>query len=246
MRKVGWMAASAAIFIGGGAIASWVVESPEVPDRDLSGLTGDIDRGAYVARLAGCIGCHTDVEGGGAVLAGGAEIGTDFGSFYAPNITPHPEDGIGGWSLDDFARALTAGESPTGEHYFPSFPYTFYTGLTNQDIVDLWAAVGSVPAVAGGPPPHGLKFPFGFHDGVGGWKRMFFEPGELETVAETAEIAFVADDPGGLAATLSYARTRCRRHDDVAEGCMTWTRRIVLPAASSTLSKPADCQRIYR
>lgn len=175
----GWVGAGSLLVLAIAGLAVWVMAGPTVPGRDLSGLTGDVARGAYVARLAGCITCHTDGKSGGAVLAGGAAINTDFGSFYAPNITPHPDDGIGDWTLAEFSRALTAGESPEGQHYFPSFPYTFYTRLTDQDVVDLWAAVGSVPPVAGGPPPHGLRFPFGWHQGVGAWKRLFFEPGQL-------------------------------------------------------------------
>lgn len=183
MRIVVWTVAGVALLVGGGVLAAWVFAGPEVAVRDLSGPTGDVDRGAYVARLSGCIACHTDIKNNGPVLAGGAELKTDFGSFYAPNITPHPEDGIGGWTLADFGRALTAGENPEGDHYFPSFPYPFYTRLSNRDIVDLWAAVGSVPAVAGGPPPHSLRFPFGFRFGVAAWKHLFFEPGELQPVA---------------------------------------------------------------
>lgn len=104
-----------------GAVA-WLTEGPPVPRRDLSEVDGDVSRGAYAARLSGCIACHTDIAAGGAVLAGGPEIETGFGSFYAPSITPHPEDGIGGWTLATFSRALTAGTGPDGEHYVPPFP----------------------------------------------------------------------------------------------------------------------------
>ena len=179
---------------------AWAVQGPEVELRTLDGLEGNIDRGAYVARLSGCIACHTDGKSGRGVLAGGAEIKTDFGSFFAPNITPHPADGIGAWTRDDFARALTAGLNPTGEHYFPSFPYTFYTRLSDQDIVDLWAAVRSVPPVEGGPPPHGLRFPFGFHQGVGFWKRLFFDDGEFTPTADKSAAwnrgRYLAEGPG--------------------------------------------------
>lgn len=178
-----WLGVGVAAAIGGGAFL-WLTAGPHVPDRDLSGLSGDVNRGAYVARLSGCIACHTDPKTGGAVLAGGAEIDTEFGSFYAPNITPHPEDGIGAWTLADFSRALTAGVGPDGRHFFPAFPYGFYTHLNDQDVVDLWAAVQSVPAVAGGPPEHGLRFPFGWHRGVGVWKQIYFEPGPLLPVED--------------------------------------------------------------
>ncbi len=181
MRRYIWLFAGVAGFLGAAVFTTSIANVPATQSRDLARLSGDVDRGAYVARLAGCIACHTDAKAGGAVLAGGAEIATDFGSFYAPNITPHPDDGIGRWTLDDFAQALTDGRNPEGRHYYPSFPYTFYTRLTDQDIVDLWAAVRSVPAVAGAPPEHELSFPFSLHEAVGAWKRLFFKPGQLDT-----------------------------------------------------------------
>ena len=187
MRKLIWIIAAAVSIIGGSAFAAWVVQGPKVPPRDLANLEGNIDRGAYVARLAGCIACHTDTKSGRSVLAGGAAIKTDFGSFYPPNITPHTNDGIGNWTVDDFARALPAGTSPGGEHYFPSFPYPFYTRLSNQDIADLWAAVRSVPQVAGKARPHDLNFPYGNPKSVGAWKRLFMETGELTSVADKSD-----------------------------------------------------------
>lgn len=185
-RRLGLLGGGA-IVLAGATFLVWMLMGPHVPERSLAGLTGDVNRGAYVARLSGCIACHTDSKNGREVLGGGAEIKTDFGSFFAPNISPHPEDGIGSWTLADFSRALTAGKSPEGQHYFPSFPYTFYARFSDQDIVDLWAAVRSVPPVAGGPPEHGLRFPFGFHQGIGAWKRMFFNQEKLSPVPDKSE-----------------------------------------------------------
>jgi hypothetical protein len=41
---------------------------------------------------------ESDQKNDGALLAGGREIPSPFGTFYASNITPDPETGIGGWS----------------------------------------------------------------------------------------------------------------------------------------------------
>ena len=49
-----------------------------------------------------------------------------FGTFYVPNITPDPKFGIGGWSDEDFIKAMTEGVSPAGKHYYPAFPYASY------------------------------------------------------------------------------------------------------------------------
>ena len=48
------------------------------------------------------------------MLAGGPALATAFGTFHAPNITPHAEAGIGGWSLAQFSDALSDGEGPEG------------------------------------------------------------------------------------------------------------------------------------
>lgn len=173
-------AAGAAVLAGGGLLAFWTLTGPGVPDRNLDGLTGSVERGAYVARLSGCIACHTNAKAGGQVLAGGAGIETPFGTFHAPNITPHPKDGIGQWTLKQFSRAMTAGVGPDGRHYFPSFPYPFYTKLSDQEIADLWAAVRSVPPMPGAAPDHDLAFPFGFRAGADLWKRLFLDPAPLE------------------------------------------------------------------
>ena len=41
-------------------------------------------------------------------------LDTPFGKFYGPNITPHPESGLGKWSEVDFRRAMRLGERPDG------------------------------------------------------------------------------------------------------------------------------------
>ena len=88
----------------------------------------DIARGRYLAAAGGCLACHTDSKANGPPYAGGAALKTPFGAFFAPNITPHPAHGIGGWSEADFARAMRLGVAPDGSHYFPVFPYTSFTG----------------------------------------------------------------------------------------------------------------------
>ena len=177
-----WSGFAFVAVIGGILSIAWALNPLVVPKRDLVGLMADIDRGAYVARLAGCVACHTNIKKDGAVLAGGGEIATVFGSFYAPNITPHSEDGIGAWTLDDFSGALTAGVRPDGSHYFPVFPYDFYTRLTDQDLVDLWAAIRAVPPVSGKAPRHDLNFPFVIRTGVQVWKWLYFNPDPLRPV----------------------------------------------------------------
>ena len=58
-------------------------------------------------------------------MGGGRGIKTPFGIFFGSNITPHPEEGVGRWSDEDFIRAMTLGMAPDGRHYFPRFPLYF-------------------------------------------------------------------------------------------------------------------------
>ena len=95
-------------------------------------------RGSWVFFAAGCLACHTDGKNGGSPLAGGHVFETPFGTFYSPNITSHPTQGIGGWSKEDFLRALRDGEGPNGKHYFPVFPYPSYTQMTDEDAFALF------------------------------------------------------------------------------------------------------------
>ncbi len=164
----------------GAAVAVYFLRPVERQIRDLAGFEGDVNRGAYLARASGCFGCHTDSRKKGPVLAGGGAMKTPFGTFYPPNITTHPEDGLGAWTRDQFAAALTEGIGPDGQNYYPAFIYPHYTAFSDQDIADLWAAFRTVPPVQNSVPGHDLPFPFGFRFLLNGWKRLFFDQGAFK------------------------------------------------------------------
>lgn len=136
-----------------------------------------LERGAVLFAAAGCANCHTDRKNEGPLLAGGRALVTPFGQFYAPNITPHPEDGIGGWSDEDFIRALREGVSPGGYDYYPAFPYTTYTNMTDEDILAIKAYIFSLDPVAQPSREHELGFPYDQRWTLTFWKWLFFEEG---------------------------------------------------------------------
>ena len=136
-------------------------------------------RGAYILRAAGCATCHTDNANGGAFLAGGRMLASPYGAIVAPNITPDPETGIGGWSDDDFIRALRDGKSPTGRTYYPAFPYPAYTRIHRADMLDLKAYLDSVEPVVQDNKPHDLRFPFSLRLLLHPWRWIFFDRGPV-------------------------------------------------------------------
>ena len=138
-----------------------------------------ITRGAYLAMAADCGACHTDKKAGGAPLAGGPALKTDFGTFYGPNITPDKQTGIGNWTEDQFKRALRSGFNEHGSNMFPVFPFTSFTNLSDADAGDLYAYLQSVPAVTHRAPHNDVKFPFGWRPLLAGWRMLFFKQGPL-------------------------------------------------------------------
>lgn len=148
-----------------------------------------IKRGEYVFRAGVCYSCHTDEKGGGQPLAGGLPLKTPFGTFYSPNITPDRDTGIGRWSDADFARALKEGIRPDGAHYFPAFPYTTYTRMTDEDIRALKAYLFAQPPVHRPNRSHDILPPFSWRFLQIGWKMMFFDQGTFRAnPAKSAEI----------------------------------------------------------
>lgn len=143
---------------------------------DAAFAQADAKNGQYLAKAAGCIGCHTDTAAGATPYAGGRVLDTPFGKFYGPNITPDPQRGLGKWSEADFRRALRLGERPDGAHYYPAFPYPSFAGMTDADLRDLWAYLRSLPPASRPNQAHELHFPFGWRFLVTFWKWMFFAP----------------------------------------------------------------------
>jgi mono/diheme cytochrome c family protein len=143
---------------------------------------GDAKRGEYLAKAGGCLGCHTveakdDAKEKPIPYAGGRALETPFGTFHGPNITPHPEAGIGRWSEADFMRAMREGRRPDGSNYFPAFPYPSFTLITDGDLRDLWAYLRTLPPNARQSEPHELGFLYRWRFLVGIWKWLFFTPG---------------------------------------------------------------------
>ncbi len=133
--------------------------------------------GAYATAAGGCYGCHTNTAPGSIPFAGGRELKTPFGSFYSPNITPDVENGIGGWTDAQFLEALKAGVGPGGHPYFPVFPYTSYTKMTDEDALAIKSYLFSLPPSSESNKDHEIGAPLSWRWLQWGWRLLFFEDG---------------------------------------------------------------------
>ncbi len=161
----------------------------EAPLTSSAGLSDEpelVAKGAYLARAGNCQSCHT--QRGGEAYAGGRGVPTPFGTVYAPNLTSHPENGIGAWTPAEFWRAMHHGRSRDGRLLYPAFPYANTTRITRADSDALLAFLRTVPASNRANTPHDLAFPFNLQASLAVWRALYFRPAQqLPDATRSAE-----------------------------------------------------------
>lgn len=159
------------------AAALWFVTAPaSIPASALGERTPDLANGKTMFIAGGCSSCHaTPKQEDRTRLGGGLSLNSPFGTFYVPNISPDPKDGLGAWNEAQFVSAMLKGTSPAGEHLYPAFPYTSYQRMRLDDVRDLFAYLKTLPPVAGKVRDHDLPFPFNIRAGLGLWKLLFLD-----------------------------------------------------------------------
>ena len=180
-----------AIVVAALAIAAWVIRGPGPLDfagrqsvalADYHGTnpTGVpaslakaslVERGAYLARAADCMACHT--KPGGKDFAGGLAFKLPFGTLYSTNITPDKETGIGNYSDADFLSAMQRGIRRDGARLYPAMPYVSYTYMTDDDALAIKAYLFSLPPVHAPAPANTLAFPFDQRWAMMFWSALF-------------------------------------------------------------------------
>src|SRR3954453_1187545 len=118
----------------------WLTIPAVVASSSLAPRAPDLANGQTMFNAGGCSSCHAVPDQPDRLkLGGGLAIPSPFGTFYAPNISPDPNDGIGRWSEADFVTAVQKGTSPEGTHYYPAFPYASYQRARVEDVRDIFA-----------------------------------------------------------------------------------------------------------
>ncbi|WP_426441766.1 c-type cytochrome [Bradyrhizobium genosp. P] len=154
----------------------WLTIPATVAASALPAYQPNLANGLTTFNAGGCSSCHAVPKQDDRLkLGGGLAIPSPFGTFYAPNISPDPNDGIGRWSEADFVTAVMKGTSPSGTHYFPAFPYTSYQHAGIKDVRDLFAYLKTLPPVAGKVRDHDVPFPFDIRRNIGIWKLLFMD-----------------------------------------------------------------------
>src|SRR5476649_3035415 len=148
MKKLGFALVVLAV---AGLALFWLVTKPStLPTSAFSdSYRPNLANGETMFTIGGCAACHmTPGQTDRHKLGGGLALATaNFGTFYAPNISPDTANGIGGWGEQQFLNAVMRGTGAHGEHLYPALPYTSYAKMKIEDVRDLWAFLKTLPAV---------------------------------------------------------------------------------------------------
>jgi mono/diheme cytochrome c family protein len=176
-----------------GLVVGYVLTEPKpLPATALPSRSPNVENGQYVFTAGGCANCHaTRGQPDRTLLGGGYTIRSPFGAFLVPNVSSDPTHGIGAWTELQFTNAMLRGIGRSGEHLFPSFPYTSYQRMTFDDVRDLFAYMKTLPRDPTPSQPHQVGFPFNIRRAVGLWKLLYFDGGPVppSPSAQSAEIA---------------------------------------------------------
>jgi mono/diheme cytochrome c family protein len=158
------------------AVFWWLTIPAVVPASALPAYTPNPANGLTTFNAGGCSSCHAvPAQPDRTRLGGGLPLPSPFGTFYVPNISPDPADGIGRWTEAEFVSALIKGMAPSGVHYFPAFPYTSYQHAKVEDVRDLFAYLKTLAPVPGKVRDHDVPFPFNIRRNIGVWKLLFMD-----------------------------------------------------------------------
>jgi len=111
-------------------------------------------RGKYLATIIPCTDCHTP----GTFLGkpdmtkylAGSDVGFEvpgLGVFYGSNLTPDKDTGLGSWTKEQIATAITTGKRPDGRILAPPMPVNSFKALGRSDAMAIAAYLKSLPPI---------------------------------------------------------------------------------------------------
>jgi mono/diheme cytochrome c family protein len=121
-----------------------------------------VARGSYLVEFGGCGDCHTPGHFAGKNdprILGGSDVGFGIpgvGVFVGPNLTPDKATGLGNWTDQQIANAITKGERPDGRILSPIMPWKGFSHLLPSDVMAIVAYLRTLKPVV-----HQVPGPFG-------------------------------------------------------------------------------------
>ncbi|HHW1690094.1 TPA: c-type cytochrome [Pseudomonas aeruginosa] len=160
--------------------ASGITSAADVVDPAL------IKLGEYLARAGDCVACHTAKNG--KPFAGGLPMQTPIGTIFSTNITPD-KTGIGGYTYEEFVRAVREGVGKEGSTLYPAMPYPSYARVSDDDMQALYAYfMHGVQPVEQHNKDSDIPWPLSMRWPLTAWRWMFapsvqpFDAGTLDPV----------------------------------------------------------------
>lgn len=91
---------------------------------------------------------------------GGSDVGFEvpgLGVFYGSNLTLDEETGLGNWTIEQIATAITSGRTPDNRILAPVMPVAAFKNLTEADALAIAAYLKTLPPIKNKVPgPFGL------------------------------------------------------------------------------------------
>lgn len=122
-------------------------------------LLNPVRRGAYLAAIGHCMECHTPMQLGKtlyeqALGAGGKAftpamvrgLPSTWPGVVAPNVTAHPEAGLGRWQDAEIKRAIAQGVGRDGRKLQPPMAFDWYRNLDSVDLDAIVSWLRTLPA----------------------------------------------------------------------------------------------------
>jgi mono/diheme cytochrome c family protein len=120
----------------------------------VSAMDRQVARGKYLTEIIPCTDCHTPGHFLGKSdmkrYLGGSDVGFEvpgLGVFYGSNLTPDKDTGLGNWTKEQIATAITTGKRPDGRILAPPMPVASFKSMTHDDALAIAAYLMSLPPI---------------------------------------------------------------------------------------------------
>jgi mono/diheme cytochrome c family protein len=119
-----------------------------------------IEQGRYMVQLLGCGSCHTQGSLFGVPETAMSLAGSDIGIAHStplqnrypavtfpPNLTPDNETGLGRWSIEKIAQAISYGSTQHGARLNTVMPWRGFSSISEDDVIAIASYLKSIPPV---------------------------------------------------------------------------------------------------